>query len=178
MKYICLLRGINVGGNNKVPMADLRDCFEQLGFENVSTYINSGNVIFETAPTDDAVLVEKCEAAIEEKFGFTVRLAVISAAELHDSMKHAPKWWGETADERHNALFVIAPTTAEEVVDAVGEIRPEYEKMGHHGRIIFWTAAIKTISRTRWAKIVGTKPYQNVTIRNANTARKLIELTK
>jgi uncharacterized protein (DUF1697 family) len=178
MKYICLLRGINVGGNNKVPMSELKVCFEELGFENVSTYINSGNVFFETAKTDDATLVEECQAAIETQFGFPVRLAVISADELHDSMAHAPKWWGDNPDERHNALFVIAPATAEEVIREVGDIRPEYEKMGYHGRIIFWTASIETITRTRWAKIVGTKAYRSVTIRNANTARKLVELTK
>ena len=178
MKYICLLRGINVGGNNKVPMAELRTRLENLGFENVSTYINSGNVMFEMRPTDDALLVEKCEAAIEEQFGFPVRLAVITANELRDSMNHAPKWWAGSSDERHNALFVIAPMTAEEVVASVGDIKQEYEKVAYHGRIIFWTASIKTISRTRWSKIVGTHPYRYVTIRNANTARKLVELTK
>jgi uncharacterized protein (DUF1697 family) len=178
MKYICLLRGINVGGNNKVPMSELKACFEKLGFQDVSTYINSGNAFFETVPTDEAELVERCEVAVEEQFGFAVKLAVISADELHDSMKHAPKWWGDNPSQRHNALFVIAPATAEQVMDEIGDIKPEHEKIGYHGQIIFWTVAVDTISRTRWSRIVGTKAYKAVTIRNANTARKLVSLTK
>jgi uncharacterized protein (DUF1697 family) len=175
MKYIALLRGINVGGNNKVAMSDLKLCFEACGYTSVSTYINSGNVIFESNETDEALLVQSIEAAIEKQFGFKVVVAVISADELSDSMKHVPKWWG-TDDSKHNAIFVIAPATAEQIMREVGEAKPEYEKVAAHGKIIFWTAPLKTFSRTRYAKIVGTKAYQSVTIRNANTTKKLLEL--
>ena len=68
MKYIALLRGINVGGNNKVEMKKLKDVFEALGFKNVSTYINSGNVIFETNETEMVKIVEKIEQAILKKY--------------------------------------------------------------------------------------------------------------
>jgi len=178
MKYIALLRGINVGGNNTVPMAELRACFEEAGFTNVTTYINSGNVFFDSSEKSDAKLVEICEAAIENRVGFRVICAVISADELHDSLTHAPNWWGKDApDIKHNALFVIAPKTANEVMEEVGEPKPEYEKVATHGRVIFWSAPVKTFGRTRYGKIVGTKAYQNVTIRNSNTAKKLVELS-
>lgn len=65
MRYLALLRGINVGGKNKVAMAELRDCFEAQGFADVSTYINSGNIFFSSDETDEVKLVEVCEAAIE-----------------------------------------------------------------------------------------------------------------
>ena len=65
MKYVALLRGINVGGNNRVPMAELKLCFEKMGFNNVVTYINSGNVIFESNQTDLVRIVEICESVIE-----------------------------------------------------------------------------------------------------------------
>jgi uncharacterized protein (DUF1697 family) len=175
MKYIALLRGINVGGNNKVPMSELKACFEASGHINVSTYINSGNVIFESDETDETKLVRSCEAAIEKQFGFKVVVAIISAGELIDSMNHAPNWW-DKGDAKHNVIFVIAPATAEQVMNEVGESKPEYEKIAHHGKIIFWTAPLKTFSRTRYSKIVGTKAYQSVTIRNANTTKKLFEL--
>ena len=177
MKFIALLRGINVGGNNTVSMAELKKSFEEIGFENVLTYINSGNVIFETAQTDKAVLVALCEAEIERKFGFRVICSVIAASELHAALHHAPSWWGK-GDDKHNALFVIAPATAQEIMKEVGEAKPEYEKVAAYEPIIFWTAPLKTFGRTRYSKIVGTKAYNSITIRNANTTKKLAELTR
>lgn len=177
MKYIALLRGINVGGNNKVSMAELRACFEEAGFTNVSTYINSGNVFFESAEVDEAKLVRQCEAAIETRVGFRVVCAVISAREIADSLAHAPNWWDKGTDVKHNALFVIAPKTAKEIMNEAGEPKPEYEQVAAHGRVIFWSAPVKTFGRTQYGKIVGTKAYQSITIRNSNTARKLVELS-
>lgn len=176
MKYIALLRGINVGGNNKVPMSDLKNCFESAGFLNTKTYINSGNVIFESEYTNINELIEICENIIEKKFGFFISVTVIDVNSLKEVLEQVPTWWGDDPDSKHNALFVIPPATDEEILTAVGTIKPEYENVYAYHGIIFWSATIKTVSRTRWAKIVGTKAYQNVTIRNANTTRKLLEL--
>jgi uncharacterized protein (DUF1697 family) len=178
MRYVALLRGINVGGKNKVPMADLKACFEDAGYQNVTTYINSGNVIFDSEKTNLATLVQDCEQAIETRFGFLVRVSVISKTELHEAIANAPKWWDNDPDSKHNAIFVIAPAKAEEVMKAVGEAKPEYEKVAHVGNVIFWSAPVRTFSRTRWLGIVGSGAYKDVTIRNANTAKKLVELTQ
>ncbi len=177
MKFVALLRGINVGGNNKVAMADLKACFEKAGFTNVVTYINSGNVIFESVQTDAAKLVAICEKAIEEQFGFHVICAVVSADELLDAIKHAPPWWNN-GDAKHNAIFVIAPKRVDQIMADIGETKPEYEHVVAYHPIIFWSAPIKTFSRTRYSKIVGTKAYRFVTIRNANTVNKLVDLCK
>ena len=177
MKYIALLRGINVGGNNKVSMTDLRTCFEDIGFTNVRTYINSGNVFFESRETGEAKLVKQCEEAIEKQFGFHIVCAVVSADEVKDSLAHAPKWWDEKPEDKHNALFIIAPKTAEEIMKEIGEAKPEYEKVAAHGRIIFWTAPLATFGRTRYSKVVGTSAYQFITIRNSRTTKKLVELS-
>jgi len=178
MKFVALLRGINVGGNNKVAMSELKASFEQLGFSNVATYINSGNVIFDSETiTDPVKLVLLCEEKIEQQFGFHVICAVISATDLITAVEHAPKWWNK-GDAKHNALFVIAPKTAEEIIAEVGEAKEEYEKVAAYEPIIFWTAPLETFSRTRYSKIVGTKAYKSITIRNANTTLKLAELCK
>lgn len=177
MKYIALLRGINVGGANKVPMKELKAAFEAEGFNNVTTYINSGNVLFDFEQTDEALLAKRCEGIIEKRIGFPVRVAIITAEALRAALSHAPSWWGDSPDDTHNAIFVIPPASAEEIIADVGEIKPEYEKLDFYGNVIFWSAGIKTFSRTRWSKIVGTKAYRQVTIRNANTARKLLELS-
>jgi uncharacterized protein (DUF1697 family) len=177
MKYIALLRGINVGGNNKVAMSELKHCFEDIGFTNVTTYINSGNVIFETDSTDKVQLVQACEQVIEDHFGFHIICAVISAAELRDALAHAPDWWDKDKDAKHNAIFVIAPQTTQNIIQAVGEAKIEYESVESYEPIIFWSATLKTFGRTRYSKIVSTKAYQSVTIRNANTTKKLLELS-
>lgn len=178
MKFVALLRGINVGGNNKVSMSVLKNCFENLGFRNVLTYINSGNIIFESAERDKSTLVHICESAIEKQFGFRVVCAVISAHELVAALNHAPEWWGVDSASKHNAIFVIAPKRTEDILLEVGEAKHEYELVEAFEPIIFWTAPLKTFNRTRYSKIVGTKLYKSITIRNANTTRKLAELCK
>lgn len=176
MKYIALLRGVNVGGNNKVSMQDLKKCFEKAEFQNVSTYINSGNVIFESEETGTAALIEQCREILENEFGFPIDLTVIGADSLIDALEHAPDWWGDDPEAKHNAIFVIPPATSDVIIADVGDAKPEYEKVAEYQSVIFWSAPLKTFSRTRWSKIVGTKAYQYVTIRNANTAKKLAYL--
>ncbi len=80
--HIALLRGINVGGRNKVPMADLREVVTSLGHTDVSTYIQSGNVLFSTADTDTAKLAAALESAIEDRFGIWSSVVVLSRDEL------------------------------------------------------------------------------------------------
>lgn len=159
-------------------MAELKQCFEKLGFTDVVTYINSGNVIFGSIETDVAKLVALCEKAIEEKFGFKVVCSVIAAADLHKAYAAAPSWWGLDDDDKHNAIFVIPPQTPETIIKEVGDAKPEYEKVAASGSVIFWTAPLKTFGRTRYSKIVGTAAYKFVTIRNANTVKKLVALSQ
>lgn len=177
-KYIILLRGINVGGKNKVSMKELKELFEKNGFFNVITYINSGNLIFSSEDSDVEFLKSKCEELIMEKFKLAITVTVILADDLFESLSNAPKWWDVDKESKHNALFVIPPMSVDEVFKEVGEIKPEYEKVGHYGRVIFWSAPIKTFSRTRWSNIVGSSIYNSITIRNSNTVKKLLELCK
>jgi uncharacterized protein (DUF1697 family) len=176
MRYIALLRGINVGGNNKVSMKELKTCFEKAGFHGVMTYINSGNVLFESDETSIEKLIRQCMEIFEKEFCFPVSLAVIEAAALKEALEHAPEWWGNDPESKHNAIFIIPPATADDVCAEVGNIKPDYEKTYAYKNIIFWSAPLMTFSHTRWSKAVGTKAYQNITIRNANTAKKLLEL--
>ena len=167
MTYVALLRGINVGGKNKIVMADLRAAFEKAGYINVRTYINSGNVLFD-APRRPSGLA----GVVPDGIG----VAVMSAQELDATLAAAPAWWGQDADSKHNALFILPGMTAPEIMTAVGDAKPEYEKVAAVGQIIFWSAPPKTFNRTRYKNIVRTSAYQFVTIRNANTARKLAQL--
>jgi len=177
-KYIALLRGVNVGGKNQVPMPLLKAAFEGIGFSEVSTYINSGNILFSTGDKDIVALQQKCRQAIGDMFQLDIAVAVISANDLREALDHAPVWWDKHSDSKHNAIFVIAPANCDSVLASVGELKPEYERISHYGRMIFWSAPLETFSRTRWSKIVSTSVYDSVTIRNANTVKKLSQLSE
>ena len=181
-RYIALLRGINVGGKNIIKMADLKSAFERRGFQNVATYINSGNVIFnssvdESDEPDETAVKADCERLIIEDFGLEIPVCVIPAAGLREAISHAPEWWDANPESKHNALFVISPTTTEEILTLIGAVKPEYERIAYYGKVIFWSAPVATYTRTRLTKIVQSKAaYNAVTIRNANTAKKLAGL--
>lgn len=178
VKYIALLRGVNVGGNNKISMPELKAAFEGQGFSNVATYINSGNILFDS-DLDETAVRDCCERLIEASFGLKIKVCVLLGDELIDALNNAPDWWNVDAGSKHNAIFIIWPMTAEQICVEVGDAKPEYEKVAHYGKVIFWSAPLATFSRTRWSKIAQTKgAYEHITIRNANTTLKLAELVK
>ncbi|MCB0116839.1 MAG: DUF1697 domain-containing protein, partial [Caldilineaceae bacterium] len=108
--YVVLLRGINVGGKNKVPMADLRVCLEQLGFANVSTYIASGNVILASDEDPDEVR-ERIEAALPANFALDdemVRVLVLTREQFQAVIENKPEGFGEQPEKYHSdAIFLM-----------------------------------------------------------------------
>lgn len=178
MKYIALLRGINVGGNNKVSMGELRDCFEHEGLTNVSTYINSGNVLFESVEADAAKLVTQCENALGKRFGFPIITMVIAASDFAHAIDGAPDWWGDTSGAtRNDALFVIPPTTAREVLDEIQKKASAVDSFAIHGQVLFWTLPKADYNKSVVPKIMGTPIYRRVTIRSSTTVRRLYDLS-
>jgi len=177
-KYIALLRGVNVGGKNKIAMPELKAAFLRHGFQNVISYINSGNILFDSELALQAAK-SACESIIETNFGLKITVGIIPAADLVEALKHAPDWWNSGKASKHNAIFVILPATAAEVVASVGEGKQGYERVAYHGNVIFWSAPIGTFSRTRWSKVVENKAvYHLITIRSANTAQRLAALAE
>ena len=177
-KYIALLRGINVGGKNKISMPELKAAFEETGFLDVKTYVNSGNVIFSSDIKDKSELVKISESVIADKFMLNIPVMIISVDELSEALEHAPKWWDIYKESVNHAIFVISPTSVEEVFAVVGEAKPEYEKVDYYKNVIFWAGPLKTYSKTRWSKIASSSVNSKVTIRNANTVNKLVLLAK
>ena len=116
MEYVALLRGINVGGTNKVVMSELREQVAGVGYTNVRTYINSGNLLFEAeaeAPRED--VAQRLEDLLASRYDFSIRVALLTAQDYLEELHHLPDWWhGEVA--RRDALFLreawIAPTCA------------------------------------------------------------------
>ena len=111
MKHVAFLRGINVGGNNKIKMETLREVFAALGLNNVKTYINSGNVIFETAESRD--ISARIEKAIEAKFSFKIKTMTRTAAEISDIIENNP-FAGQFENEKDlHVLFLDAGLATE-----------------------------------------------------------------
>lgn len=178
-QYIALLRGINISGKNKVSMPSLKTAFEEIGFLNVSTYINSGNVLFFSENNDKNEISSRCKTVIAERFMLDVPVAIISLKELSEALDNAPEWWDINCNDMviHQVIFLISPITIEEVYAAVGEAKPEYEQVGYYKNVIFWSAPRATLSKTRWYKIASSSVNSKLTIRNASTAKKLLLLS-
>ena len=101
-KYIALLRGINISGKNKIAMPLLKSAFEEIGFSEVATYINSGNVIFSSPNENKAELIQTCEAVIADEFDLTIPVTVVAVDELIEIIQHAPDWWDHSDAWRAN----------------------------------------------------------------------------
>ena len=173
-KYIALLRSINVGGKNKINMAESKLLFESIGFMNVITYINSGNVIFSSNIGNEDKIRKNCELAIKDKFKLNIDIMIMSEKYLSEALKHIPNWWDVDMESKHNTIFVIPPTTVEEIIRQIGLTNQDYEKLDFYGQIIFWSAPTKTYTKTQLTKLVHKS--NSITIRNANTTKKLLEI--
>lgn len=176
MRYLALLRGINVGGNTLIKMPELKACFEKLGFDNVRTYINSGNVIFASDEMDKLKLAQKIESAITKTFVHTVRVVVFSHDEWRAVVENAPKQWGNDELYSHNLLVLLPPVTAVEALEASGAIKPDIEFAVGGVGVIYQGMSKKDRGRTNYAKIIGKPIYKQMTIRNYNTTTKLLKL--
>lgn len=176
--YIALLRGINISGKNKIPMAELKQVFEQQGFAEVRTLLNSGNVRFSCDETDAAQLTGRIAAMIQCRFGLEIPVFVLSQERLADILRHAPDWWG-TGDRAiyDNLIFVLPPATCAEVRREIGEPKTGMERIAPYQEAIFWSFSRKDYQKTNWwPKTASAAIGQQLTIRTANTVRKLVEL--
>ena len=94
-RYIAFLRGVNISGKNRVPMAELKQGFEELHYAEVRTCLNSGNVIFSSDETDTDRLTGRIEEMMKSRFHLDIPVFVISKEDLEDILRHAPGWWGD-----------------------------------------------------------------------------------
>ncbi len=176
MKYVALLRGINVGGNNAVKMSELKACFEAAGFGNVRTYINSGNIIFETPDADAARLTGKVQKILDETFAAKPRALIYSHDQLKAVVENAPKGFGAQPDVYHSdAIFLMPPLTIDEAMSVV-QLREGVDQVWQGKDVLYFARLSARRVQSKLNKIVGTKPYQNMTIRTWNTVIKLLKL--
>lgn len=175
MVYVALLRGINVGGNNKIDMKLLKQAFERVGMNSVVTYINSGNIIFSNATKSKAAITSILEEAIHTSFGLMIKVLVLSLEDIQKVMDSLPESWTNDKEMRSEVMFLWDQANDESVLDLL-VIRPEIDTVKYADGAILWSLEKKNATKSGMAKLISSKIYQQMTIRNVNTTRKIYEL--
>ena len=174
-KFLALLRGINVGGKNIIAKDDLKACFENAGFTGVRTYIQSGNILFRSNRRSVAALTGTVEETLGQRFDDTVRAVVMSHADYAAAVAAAPRQWGIGSTRGHHALFMTGGLSPDDFID---KIKPpkSFERLTPGPGVVFWSIDADKVAQSTFAKLPSNPIYRQVTIRNHNTTRKLLDL--
>jgi uncharacterized protein (DUF1697 family) len=176
IQYLALLRGINVGGKNIIKMADLKASFEEMGFSNVITHIQSGNVVFQSDEKDKALLTTRIENGLSKRFDFQARVVVVSYKELEAIVHAVPEGFGKDDKKfRYDVIFLKEPLTPKEAMKSVS-VREGVDTAHAGKQALYFSRLISRASQSYLTKIIGLPIYQNMTIRNWNTTTKLLGL--
>lgn len=176
-RYLVLIRGINVGGKNKISMAELRECLSAHGYQDVTTYIASGNVVLSSDKSQSEV-AQDIEAILPAKFKLDselVRVLVLTQEQLKSVVDNKPAGFGESPDKYHSDAIFLIGITAEEALP-VFDPREGVDRIWPGDGVIYSERLSAERTKSRLGKIIGTKPYQSMTIRSWNTVTKLMNL--
>ena len=178
MKYAALLRGVNVGGNHRVPKAEFQAVLEGLSFRDVTIYLNSGNAVF---TADENVDSSAVQLALESFFGFTIPTLILPGETIQKIAKAIPDDWTndtprpDKSGQKTDVLYLFDEINTPNIFDELG-YKSDIEKMIYVDGAVIANISRANQSRGSLQKLIGTKLYSKVTIRNVNTARKLAEL--
>ena len=173
IRYALLVRGINVGGKNKVVMAQLRQELMELGLESVESYINSGNIFFNSI-VPRTKLIEKLQAFFERRYPFIQSFSLLNLEDYEEELRNLPDWWNHEM-ARKDVLFYTEGLDVDQVIEKVNSLELVDEVL-HFGKLgIFWGKLSEaSYSKTAYHKNLLKMPfYRNITIRNANTFDKI-----
>lgn len=177
--YVILLRGINVGGKNKVPMADLRKCLDELGFSRVSTYIASGNVLLESdkGPDDIRAQIEEVLPKTFKLDSELIRVLVMTRAQLQAIVAHKPEGFGDQPEKYHSdAIFLIDIDAAQAM--PVFSPREGVDTVWPGDGVIYSQRLSAERTKSRLNQIMASPLYKSMTIRNWSTTTKLLDILK
>jgi uncharacterized protein (DUF1697 family) len=174
-RYVALLRGINVGGRNAVAMADLRDAFESHGCTSVSTYIQSGNVLFDSEIPRRSLEAE-IESLLERSLGLPLTVVVRSHRQLRGIVRDAPDGFGQEPERFHSdVVFLKAPLTSRQAMEVV-ELRDGVDQAWPGAGVLYFARLSERRTQSRLNRIMGTPQYRRMTGRNWSTTTKLLWL--
>jgi uncharacterized protein (DUF1697 family) len=175
-QYVALLRGINVGGKNLIKMTELKACFETLGYQDVRTYIQSGNVLFSAAESNQGRLEDQIEEGLSKAFNYNSRVVVRSDEELKAIIANAPKDFGtDPSTYRYNVIFLKEPLSSTEALASVTTKEGVDQAFAGEG-VLYFSNLISKAGQSHLSRIISKPIYQSMTIRNWNTTTKLLKM--
>ena len=176
MRYLALLRGINVGGKNIIAMPDIRRIFEGLGFKNVTTYIQSGNVLFESKLKNAVKLSVTIEKALAAEFACTSPVVIVSKEQLESVVKNAPPAFGvDPTQYRYDVVFVRPPLRARAVLPTIS-LKAGVDEASEGNGVLYLKRLTIRASQSHLPKLTRNAAYKSMTIRNWNTTSELCRL--
>ena len=175
MKYVALLRGINVGGKNMIKMETLRATLGALGFENVKSYINSGNLVFETAAAYQEVLEQTISEAIRKEFGFDISVMVRSIDDIRSLVDDNP-FEGRFENDKDLHVFFLREPLSDEQISLLLTNESENELFSVRDSHIFNLLRISILDSVMGKGFIDKKLKIPVTARNWRTVKKLAEM--
>ncbi len=173
-KYIGLIRGVNVGKERRISMSRLKMFFESLGYSNVSTYLNSGNIIFESKEKQN-VAHKKVEDGIKKEFGLEVPILIKTVEEIKVIARAIPDAWQNNAEQRSDVAYLFPEIDSNKIIDEL-PVKKEFMDIRYTKGAVFWNIDRKNYNKSHLNKIIGHELYQHMTIRNVNTARHLADI--
>lgn len=176
MTYVAFLRAVNVGGNSIVSMAAIKEALIALGLSVVRTYINSGNVIFSTRASGAQQLTTRIEKALEQHTGMAIKVLVIDHKTLKKIVDAIPRNWVDDKTMRTYVLLLWKELDDRTILDRL-PIKPGVDELKYTPGAVVWRVDRENVRKSQMNRIVGTPLYKKITIRSANTMRKLDELT-
>ena len=177
MIYVAFLRGINVGGRNITKMAALRACFGDAGLDRVETFVQSGNVVFETRQKSTAKLTAQVDAAIEAAFGIDPRVVVLSRDRLKYVLDGAPAAWRSGTDLRMNIAFLRPPVTSALALKGV-DVRPGVDTVDGGDGVLYLSTTLRDLGKSRLPRLVTKPMYKETTIRSYGTCQRIQSLMR
>ena len=176
MTYVAFLRGVNVGGKSIVSMAAIKEALVDLGLSDVRTYINSGNVIFSDRASDAQQLTVRIEKALERHTGMAIKVLIVDHRSLKNLVEAIPGNWVDDKTMRTYVLLLWKELDDRGILDRL-PIKPGVDELRYTPGAVVWRVDRDDVGRSQMNRIVGTPLYKKITIRSANTMRKLNELT-
>jgi uncharacterized protein (DUF1697 family) len=176
MTYVAFLRGVNVGGKGIVSMAAIKAALVALGLSDVRTYLNSGNVIFSTRALDAPGLTARIEKALEQHTGMPIKVLVMDHTALKNVVDAIPRNWVDDKTMRTYVLLLWKELDDRRILDSL-PIKLGIDELKYTPGAVVWRVDRENVGRSQMNRIVGTPLYKKITIRSANTVRKLNELT-
>ena len=158
-----------------MSMAALQQCLERLGLINVRTFIQSGNVIFETGKTSGAKLTRRIEGAVSTALGIDSRIVLLSQAQLKTIVAEAPAGWARSSDLRRNIAFLRPAVTASQALEQV-EVKPGVDSVTAGKGVLYMATVVSGVQKSGLRKLIRMPAYPEMTLRTYGTCQKILAL--